>query len=510
MSAAKPSPKGAGPPGRWGSHVPHVFFSAAGVIFLSKTVGFVKQIAAAAAFGADAETDLINLAAGFIGNSQYLLVQTLLTAFLPVYVRIQDEREAGRFASDALKTAVAIAAGMTGAVLLAAGPLARLIAPGYGPEASGRLALWLRLLSPALVPFMCIAVFQSLLDAHQRFLPGQLEGLNQSVIFFLLLPLLGPWIGARTLAVAMLLYTAWNAAFLGFLSRKYRGSSTGPPFRNPAVRELLRMMAPMLLGQSLVYINQLVDKSLASGLAAGSVTAMSYAAVLSNLVGTFITAFCSMLFSYITARISRGEEEDAAHLTVRSASLLILVFLPVSILTVLRADDIVSAVYARGAFDAAAVRVAAAALRGYGCIFVPLVLRELFSRFQYGYKDTRRPMVNSAASILLNIALSVALCPRFGVFGITFASSVSVLLCGLLNLRSARRHNARLRFGLLPRLIPVAAAGGALCTLAASWAGQAFAALHPFFRFALAALCGGGAYLIPVFPLLRRLLKRKL
>lgn len=503
----KPSPQEKGP-SRERTRVFRVFFSATGVLLLSKALGFVKQMATASAFGADAETDLINLATGFIGNSQYLLVQALLTAFLPVYIHIQDKREAGRFASDTLKTVTVIASGAVGAILLAAPLAARLIAPSYGPEASRQLAMWLRLLSPVLLLFLWIAVFQSLLDAQKRFLPGQLEGLNQSVILLLLLPFLAPRLGPKTLAVGLAVYTAWNTVFLGALGWKYRSPSRGNPVQNPAVRELLRMMAPMLLGQSLVYVNQLVDKSLASGLVAGTVTAMSYAAVLSNLVGTFVTTFCSMLFSYITTQISQGGEDGAARLAVRSASLLVLAFLPVSILTVLCAEDIVTAAYARGAFGPESVRHTAAALRGYGFMFVPLVLRDLFSRFQYGYKDTRRPMVNSAVSIVLNIILSVALCPRLGVFGITLASSVSVLLCGLLNLMSARRHNARLGLSWLPRLLP-AALGGVLCALAALWANRAFCGLHPLPRFILSALCGGGVYLVPVLLLLWQLLRKE-
>lgn len=501
---------GAGPPERDGNRFFRAFFSTTGVLLFSKALGFVKQMVTASAFGADTETDLINLATGLIGNSQYLLVQALLTAFLPVYVHIQNEQKAGRFASDALKAVTAIAAGAAGVILLAAPLAARLIAPGYGPEVSRRLAMWLRLLSPALLLSSWIAVFQSLLDAHQRFLPGRLEGLNQSVIFLLLLPVLAPRLGPQTLAVSLVVYTAWNALFLGALGWKYRNTSKGNPFRDPAVRELLRMMAPLLLGQSLVYVNQIVDKSLASGLPAGSVTAMSYAAVLSNLVGTFVTTFCSMLFSYITTQISQGDEEGAARLSVRSASLLVLAFLPVSILTVLCAEDIVTVVFARGAFGPESVRQTAAALRGYGFMFVPLALRDLFSRFQYGYKDTRRPMVNSAVSIALNIVLSVTLCPYWGVLGITLATSASVLLCGLLNLISAQRHNAAISPRPLIRLLPWAGAGGVLCALAAIWARAGpLAPLHPLLRFILAALCGGTAYLIPVLPLLWRLLSPK-
>ena len=486
-----------------------VFFSAAGVLLLSKLLGFAKQMATAAAFGTSAETDLISLATGFIGNSQFLLVQALLTAFLPVYLHIQDEKEAGYFASDVLKSVSIIATSAAGVLFLAAPMLARLMAPSYTSDRSNQLAFWLRLLVPTLLFFMWIAVFRSLLDAHQRFLPGQMEGINQSVVLFLLLPFLAPRLGARTLAVALIVYTVWNTVFLGIPARKYLIFSIGPPFRNPAVRELLRLMAPMLLSQSLLFINQLVDKSLASGLASGVVTAMGYAAVLNDLVATFIETFCSMLFSYITVQIAQGNEREAAHLSVRSASLLLLAFLPISILTVLCAEDIITIAFARGAFSQESVQAAAAALRGYSFMFTPLIFRNLFSRFQYGYKDTRRPMLNSVASIGLNIVLSMMLCSLLGVFGITLATSISVLLCGALNLLSARRHNSHLNLRFFLQLIPLTIPGSILCALSVSCVNRTLSDSQPLIRFSVSILCGTIVYLFFVLPIVWRLIKQK-
>ena len=217
-------------------------------------------------------------------------------------------------------------------------------------------------------------------------------------------------------------------------------------------------MGPLLLGYSLVYINQMVDKMLVSGLEAGAVTSLNYAAVLSNLVSTFITTFASMLFAYVTTRIAVGDADGAAQLTERTALLLSVIFLPITILTVLLSEEIVTIVYARGAFDAESVRICAQALRGYALMFVPLVFREVYSRFQYGHQDSKRPMVNSSIGIALNIVLSVALCPRYGVLGVAFATSMSVSCgrysCGMRRAEYVLCQKAehRLVFSSLPAL----------------------------------------------------------
>lgn len=484
-------------------------FSVTGVILIAKLAGFIKQMVTASTFGATIETDLVQLAQTFVGNIQYVLVQTLLTSFVAVYIHTrEDSEEAGKhFAMDVGKIFTLIAACLSAAMWLLAPWIARLIAPSYSAERSAQLTGYLRIFAPALLLFVWIAVFQALLDANKRFVPGQMEGLNQSIILIFFVIIFAKQLGVQTLVLAFFAYTIWNTLFLGVLSRRYWGLSRGNPFRNPAVRQLLRMIAPLLLGYAMIYINQQVDKILASGLEAGTVTALGYAAVLTNLVNTFITAFASILFTYVTARISRGEHEAAAGLTARSASLMLLVFLPISALTVLCAEDIVSVAFGRGAFGADSVHLTARALAGYGFTFAPLVLKELYSRFQYGYQDTRRPMVNSSIGIAANIALSIALCPRLGVFGITAASSVSVCICGILNMVTARRRNGAIRCGALLRQLPFLAAGTAVCVAVVLLGGRLWGGQPPLLRFLLSVLCGGAGYLLTVSPLLVRLLR---
>ena len=76
-----------------------LLFSMTGLIIASKLLGFFKQILTASIFGATLETDIINLSQDFTGNIQYLLVQTLLTAMVAVYIH---SRRAGRRRQSAL------------------------------------------------------------------------------------------------------------------------------------------------------------------------------------------------------------------------------------------------------------------------------------------------------------------------------------------------------------------------------------------------------------------------
>lgn len=485
-------------------------FSVTGVIIVAKLLGFAKQAAAAALFGATLETDLVALSQGLLGNLDYVLVQILLTSFTALYIRLTDARpgEVLRATSDTLKAFSLIAAGAA-ALAFAAAPLAaRILAPGYGAEDLARLTRYMRIFLPLLPLFAFSAVFTALLNAHKRFLPAELVSVNQSLLSLLILPLFSRVLGERSLILAFFAYTLWNLFFLGFLSRRYwRLERGGNPFANPHVKELLRMCAPLLLSYSMVFINQQVDKSLTSGLGKGAVTALDYGSILANLVTAFIVSFCSILFTYTAAAISKGEHQTAAALTVRAAGLLTLAFLPVCLLTVLCARDIVTIAFARGAFDAKAAAASARALQGYGLLFIPLILREVYTRFQYGYGDTRRPTAASCISIVCNIVLSVLLSRRWGIFGIACATSVSVLVCGLLNLFYSRKLNRFLDLAPLARGLLWVFPASAACLAAAVRVNALLAAAAAYLRFPAAAACGLAAYFLLTAPLLLKLLR---
>lgn len=478
--------------------------SVSGVLILVKVLGFIKQMVIAAAFGANTGTDLINLSYGFIGNAQYLLVQVMLTAVVSVYIHTKgrDEGEAGRLASDAFQVSTILTVALSALLCIFSPWIARFLAPTYSPELSSQLGGYIRLFSPMLIPLAWMAVCHALLNANKRFIPGQLEGLYQSVILVAVIALGSETLGVDALTAGYWLYVAVSAGILGWQARRYFGKRCGNPFRNPHIRQLLRMTAPLLIGYGVVYINQMVDKILVSGLESGTVTAMSYAAVLSNLVGTLIGSLCSVLYAHVTEHISKGNEQEVSQLTERTTLVLVILLLPVTVVAVSRAEDLVQLVYGRGAFDQNAAVMTAQALAGYCLGFIPLALREVYSRIQYGYQDSKRPTINSLIGIAFNIVLSILLCPRFGVLGVTFASSAATLVIGVLNMHSARRDAPFLTFGSIRSALPFLVAGGALSALVALECRNWFEALPVFFRFCASSACVFLAYFLILIPFL--------
>lgn len=493
-------------------------FSVTGVIIISKLLGFVKQMVTSGAFGADTATDMINLAQTVIGDLEYVLAHVLMTSFISVYLNASDEGEArrARFAKNAAAALLIIAAIAAAALLLAAYPLAALLAPGYDGDGRRTLAGYIAIYSPLLILFALTAVNQGLLNADRRFTAVEARSIPQSIIIIAAIAIAGGKLGADSLVLGFLVYTAFNTVWFWLLARRYYHAPATPalhneprayrtPFADPLVGRLLRLSLPLLVGYSAYYINQQVNKSLASRLGEGAVTELGYGAVLFNLATAFIASFASIMFSYVTAAIADGHRARAAILANGTAAGLCALFLPVCIICVMMAPDIVGIAFGRGEFTDKNVASTAAALGGYSFSFLPLILQEVYGRVCYGYGDTRRPMINSVIYIACNIILSVLLAPRFGIGGITAAYSASILVYGVLNFISSRHHDKALSLLPLLRLLPQMAVGGAACAVAVHFVSAALDGHSALLRFAAATAAGVALYAIPMLPAILKL-----
>ena len=464
--------------------------SVSSIVLLSKIFGFVRQIVMADAFGATIDTDIISLAQGLVTNVDYIIVQSLMTAFVPTYIHLKAEGES-RENIFMTKTLIICFLGsflLAFMMMVLSTPLSKIIAPSYSSNLSAELTKYIWINAPVLVFIVLTALYNALLKSNEIFVPGELVGLIQSIIYICFIVAFGNYWGPRTLVVAFYFSAITNLAYLMIYSRKIWGFRFSTGIIDPDVRRLLNMMTPLILGYSMIFLNQEIDAIIVSGLGDGVVTAMSYAAVLSNFVSTFIGSVCGVLFTYVTQKIAEKDDSHAAELLNSSSIYLITLVLPISIIFLMNSNDIVLIVFGHGNFGKAAIDNCSYALFGYSFMYVPYVVREMFSRFQYGYGDSKQPMINSVIAIIINTILSIILSMFFGVMGVTFATSVSVITCSILNVLSSKKKNGKLAFDSYARILPFWIAGSLICVCVSLFFGRIFVALNELTRLLLVTL----------------------
>jgi putative peptidoglycan lipid II flippase len=183
---------------------------------------------------------------------------------------------------------------------------------------------------------------------------------------------------------------------------------------NPAVREVVRLMGPRLVGVAAVQLNFVVTAVLATYMNVGSLSALTYAWQIFTLPQVVIAQAIAIAalptFSAMAARGALDEMRASLSDTLRG---ILFLAVPATVgLLALRAP-IVTMLFQGRNFDFASTALVAWALAFFTLGLVSHSLVEIVSRAYYALKDTRTPVGIGTAAMALNIVLSLALAPLF-------------------------------------------------------------------------------------------------
>ncbi|MDP3486692.1 MAG: lipid II flippase MurJ, partial [Bacillota bacterium] len=201
-----------------------------------------------------------------------------------------------------------------------------------------------------------------------------------------------------------------------------------PRFNDPAFTQVLRLSAPIFVGSLFGQLYMIVDRSLASGLDAGSMASLNFANKLVQLpVGIFVTALATAVYPTLAEYAARGDKRSFAEAVSSSIRGLALLMIPAAVgLYVLR-YPIVRLAFERGSFDATATAKTAVALGYYAVGLLGLSAAQVLARAFYALQDTATPVKIGIATALVNIVLAVMLVGPLNHGGLALANSLGFL-----------------------------------------------------------------------------------
>jgi putative peptidoglycan lipid II flippase len=394
----------------------------------SSLVGLAKGVVIAHAFGTSADLDSFN-SANRITELLFNLVAggALASAFIPTFsgfLTRDDRNGAWRLASAVVNLVLVVL--ITASILAAifAPQIVRyvlfVLAPDVKVTQFDLTVTLLRTMLPSVAIFGVSGLLMGILNANQVFLVPAIAPAMYSLGIMLGTWLLAPTLGIQGLALGTVigavlhllvqLPSAWRLK-----GRRYF-LSLGRD--NPAVKEVIRLMAPRLFGVAIVQLNFIVNTMIAMGQPAGSVSAITLAFTLMMMPEMAIAqsiAIASLpTFSDQVARDRRDEMRASLAAALRS---ILFLALPASIGLILLRRPLVAFLYQRGAFDAQSTELVAWALLFYagGLVFHSVV--EIVSRAFYALHDTRTPVLVGVGAMSLNVVLSFSLSSLFAFQG---------------------------------------------------------------------------------------------
>jgi putative peptidoglycan lipid II flippase len=335
-------------------------------IFLSRIAGLVREIAISGFLGVGSAADAFKAALRIPNLLQNLLGEGVLSAsFIPVYSKLLDEdrRESGRLAGAVAGLLCALTAVLVVLGMLLARPLTVLLTPGFTGERLDLAVTLLRIMFPGIGFLVLSAWCLGILNSHRRFFLSYVAPVLWNVAQIACA--VGVAIlGASEEGIATAL--AWGVVVGGLLQLLVQlpaVRSLVPDLRlsldrtSRHVKSVMRRFGTVVVGRGAVQLITYVDIFLASLLAVGAVSALSYAQVLYLLpISLFGMAVAAAELPELS-RIGRaGPDAMRERLAVGLERITFYVALAVA-LYVFAGDVIIGALLQRGEFDAADTRL---------------------------------------------------------------------------------------------------------------------------------------------------------
>jgi putative peptidoglycan lipid II flippase len=224
-------------------------------------------------------------------------------------------------------------------------------------------------------------------------------------------------------------------------------------FKDPDLREVLRLMGPGTLGLAAVQINVLVNTYLATGQPEGAVSWLQYAFRLMYLpIGLFGVSIATAALPDIARQANAGDASAMRRTISHALRMMLMLNVPATVGLIVLASPIVALILERGKFTPADTAATAAALMCYAPGLIGYSAVKIVSPSFYSLRDSRTPVVVSIISVLTNLGLNLFLVRVLGVRGLALGTAIAAIVnAGLLFWLLDRRLD-----GLEPARIAVA------------------------------------------------------
>lgn len=407
----------------------------AGGVLVSRVLGLVRQMVFAWILGAGATGDEYFVAFIIPDFLNYLLAGAYMAiTLIPILTRRfakGDDEDAWR-AFWAITRPLAI--GITGLVIIAmplVEPILRAIEPGFSDAQVASAARLTRIVLPAQIFFVLGQLLTAVQFARERFVIPTLGPIiyNLAIIAGGLIGGLGrddpsadgfAWGALAGAVVGIFLLQAWGAWRVGL-----RVSSRSR--RHAAVRRYFALAIPLMLGQSLVVLDEQLGRTFGSLISDGGVSWLTFGRQTMLVpVGVIAQAAGVATYPFLARLVAEGRHREMAAAVGRAVRYIVVASLAATAALMALATPAVRALYERGSFDAADT-VATAGTVVFFALGIPLWgAQQIYSRGFYAREQMWAPVVVGTAATAIAFPVYWALRRSMGVDGLALASTIAI------------------------------------------------------------------------------------
>ncbi|ODM27444.1 murein biosynthesis integral membrane protein MurJ [Acetivibrio mesophilus] len=397
------------------------------ITIMSKFLGFFREITLSYFYGVSNESDAYIIALTIPSIIFAFVGAGLATTFIPMYNSVLSEdgiKAANAFTSRVANIIICISTAIILLIFIFTDEIVKLFAYGFDNETLNLAVQFTRITALGIYFIGLGYVFKSLLQIKNNFIMPAIVGFPYNLVVIIsifassnsslmILPL-GTFI-ATSLETIVLFPSIMKSGYRHRLDFKIDNN----------IKNMFFLSIPVILGTSVNQINKLVDRTLASQISVGGISALNYATRLNNFVqGVFVVSVVAVMYPAISKLAAENNIKELKKVLSEAIIGVTLLLVPATIGAMFFSKEIVVLLFGRGAFDKTAIDMTSLALFYYSIGMLAFGIRDVLAKVFYSIKDTKTPMVNAGIGMVLNIILNIVLSQYLGIGGLALATSI--------------------------------------------------------------------------------------
>jgi len=201
---------------------------------------------------------------------------------------------------------------------------------------------------------------------------------------------------------------------------------------DPHTQRVAKLMAPALLGVSVAQISLLINTQIASHLAPGSVSWLSYADRLMEFPTALLgVALGVVLMPQLAAAKASNDVARYSAMLDWGLRLVVLLAVPCALALLTFAKPLVAVLYHYGAFSERDVQQTTVALMGWGVGLVGVIAIKVLAPGYYASQDIRTPVRIAIVVLVITQLLNLGLVPLFQHAALSLSIGIGALINAL-------------------------------------------------------------------------------
>ncbi len=407
----------------------------ASMTFISRILGFVRDMVIAYIFGAGIAADAFLVALKIPNFMRRLFAEGAFSqAFVPVLAEYKEQHTDKDIHEFVNRIAGSLAIALlivTVVAEIAAPAIIAVFAPGFlhSPERFQLAVTMLHITFPYLFFISLVAFCGAIINTHGSFGPPAFTPVLFNLSLIAAALFIAPHMAQPIIGLAWGVFIAGIVQLLFLLPYLRRLRLVPIPkwgWHDPGVRRVLKLMLPALFGVSVAQINLMLDTIFASFLAVGSVSWLYYSDRLMQFpLGMFGAAIGTVILPSLSRKHAAKSDQaysDTLDWALRSV---LLVGVPSAIGLLMLAGPLLATLLHRGAFNTHDVYMARESLMAFSLGLPGFMLIKVFASGFYSRQDIKTPVKIAVVALVSNMILNLALIFPLAHAGIALATSIA-------------------------------------------------------------------------------------